>query len=99
MNTKTHSVQYLRKRKFLLVLPLLILPFITLAFWALGGGQSSNENVAQVSSKGLNMELPEPYLKDDESFDKLSYYEKAASDSAKLEQLMRSDPYYSIQEK
>lgn len=38
---KTHSKEFLRKRKFLMVLPLLILPFVTLFFWALGGGQGS----------------------------------------------------------
>lgn len=27
-------------------------------------------------------------------FDKLSYYEKAASDSLQLQQLMKNDPYY-----
>ena len=40
------------------------------------------------------MELPNANLKDDKPLDKLSYYEKAASDSAKLEELMKNDPYY-----
>ena len=33
------SAETLRKRKFLVVLPLLICPFMTMAFWALGGGK------------------------------------------------------------
>jgi len=36
---KQHSGEFLRNRKFLMVLPLLVLPFLTMAFWALGGGK------------------------------------------------------------
>jgi len=39
-----HSEKFLKKRKALLVLPLLALPFITLAFWALGGGKGNARN-------------------------------------------------------
>lgn len=92
---KTHSQQFLRQRKFLMVLPLLALPFITLVFWALGGGKVGEAQAQQPTAKaGLNVELPDAHLKDDKSLNKLSYYEKAASDSAKLEELMRNDPYY-----
>lgn len=95
MKTTTQSPQFLRKRKFLIVLPLLVLPFLTLLFWALGGGGASDVKAQQNASKqGLNMELPNANLKDDKPLDKLSYYEKAASDSAKLEELMKNDPYY-----
>ncbi len=34
------SQAFLRKRKMMLVLPLLVIPFLTMAFWALGGGGS-----------------------------------------------------------
>ena len=34
-----HSVKFLRQRKMMLVLPVLIIPFITMGFWALGGGE------------------------------------------------------------
>jgi conjugative transposon TraM protein len=92
---KTHSPQFLQKRKFFLVFPLLVLPFITLLFWALGGGKAIEAQAGQpIKEGGLNMELPDPYLKDDKSLDKLSYYERAASDSVKLEELMKNDPYY-----
>lgn len=95
MKTKTLSPQLLRKRKFLIVLPLLVLPFVTLLFWALGGGNTNGVQAQQTSTKpGLNMELPDANLKDDKSLDKLSYYEKAALDSARLEELMKNDPYY-----
>jgi conjugative transposon TraM protein len=92
---KTHSAQFLQKRKFFLVLPLLVLPFITLLFWAFGGGKGGDAQAGQRAAKGgLNLELPDAHLKDDKSLDKLSYYEQAASDSAKLEELMKNDPYY-----
>lgn len=93
MEQKTHSQKFLRQRKFLLVLPLLVLPFLTLLFWALGGGKVNNADAQQVQN-GLNMQLPGANLKDDKPLDKLSYYEKAASDSLKLQQLMENDPYY-----
>ncbi len=95
MERKTHSQQFLQKRKFLIALPILVLPFITLMFWALGGGKVNDAQAQQPTTKeGLNLELPDAYLKDDKTLDKLSYYEKAASDSAKLEELMKNDPYY-----
>jgi len=96
MEQKTHSQKFLRQRKFLLVLPLLVLPFLTLMFWVLGGGKVNNAD-AQQAQNGLNMQLPGANLKDDKRLDKLSYYEKAASDSLKLQQLMENDPYYKSQ--
>lgn len=41
--------------------------------------------------------MPDAYLKEDKPLNKLSYYEKAAADSAKLEKLIRNDPYYQQQ--
>lgn len=83
-----------RQRKFLLVLPLLVLPFMTLMFWSLGGGKVENIDAQPLTNKGFNMELPDAYLKDDKPLDKMSYYDKAASDSAKLQELMKNDPNY-----
>ena len=95
METQKQSLQFLRKRKLLLLLPLIVLPFLTLLFWALGGGKGSDLQAQQHESKGgLNTDLPNAYLKNEKPLDKLSYYEKASSDSAKLEDLMKNDPYY-----
>jgi conjugative transposon TraM protein len=95
METQTVSTQFLKKRKLFLMLPLLVLPFVTLLFWALGGGKGSDLQAQQQNPKrGLNTDLPNAYLKDEKPLDKLSYYEKASSDSAKLENLMKNDPYY-----
>jgi conjugative transposon TraM protein len=100
METKTHSEQFLQKRKFFLLLPLLILPFTTLLFCALGGGRAGDVQASQLAAKsGLNMQLPDAYIKDDKSLTKLSYYEKAASDSQKLEEQLKNDPYYLVHDK
>lgn len=93
MEQKRHSQKFLRQRKFLIVLPLLVLPFLTLMFWVLGGGKVKHAE-AQQPQEGLNTQLPGANLKDDKPLDKLSYYEKAASDSLRLQQLMENDPYY-----
>ena len=76
----------------LLVLPLLVIPFLTLGFWALGGGR---QNVQQEdTAKGLNPDLPAAHLKDDKEMNKLGFYEQADKDSLKMEEWMRTDPYY-----
>ena len=90
---RLHSQKFLRQRKFLMVLPILVLPFLTLLFWLLGGG-TINQATARQPQNGLNMQLPSANLKDDKPLDKLSYYEKATSDSLKWQRLMESDPYY-----
>jgi conjugative transposon TraM protein len=86
------SAQFLRKRKFYLVLPLLALPFVTLAFWAMGGGKEKNEEVK--SAAGLNLQLPDAKLKDEKNFDKLSFYNLAEKDSLKNEEALKNDPNY-----
>lgn len=83
----------MRQRKMMLVLPLLVIPFLTMAFWALGGGKGKNSQRLG-SVPGLNLNLPDAQLKDDKTVDKLSFYDKADQDSAKREEYMRSDPYY-----
>jgi hypothetical protein len=67
------SQKFLRKRRFLMVLPLLVFPFVTLAFWAMGGGKDS-ESRFNSKQTGLNLELPNANLKNDAT-DKLGYYE------------------------
>lgn len=93
MSSVQRSQAFLRKRKMVLVLPLLVIPFLTMAFWALGGGQAKKE-IAATKQEGLNLNLPDAKMKDDNLTDKLSFYDKADKDSAKLEEWMRTDPYY-----
>ena len=87
-----------RQRKMLLLLPFLISAFLTLFFWALGGGKGVKAQAA-VLQKGFNASLPDAKLKDEGNLDKMSYYDRAAQDSARLKQQMRSDPYYKGQPK
>lgn len=82
MNT-TRDSAFFKRRKFLMVLPLLVLPFMTMAFAALGGG--SKAPVATVGlSKGLNTVLPDAQLKSKNEADKMSLYEQSLKDSAKM---------------
>ena len=72
-----HSAKFLRQRKMLLVLPLMVIPFITMAFWALGGGKGSADKNQPDTIAGLNLQLPNANLKDEKNADKLSFYKDA----------------------
>ena len=84
---KTQTEQFLRKRKFLLVMPVLVIPFITLGFWALGGGSGKQVSGLQPDSSGFNAVLPEAQFKEEKSRDKLSYYEQAGRDSQQINEI------------
>jgi len=97
METAKYSPAFLRKRKMMIILPLLALPFVTMVFWALGGGGASAVKGKQTSNeKGLNLQVPNAHLKSGKDLDKMSYYELAEADSAKLKERMRSDPYFKL---
>ena len=83
-----------RKRKALFILPLLVIPFVTLAFWAMGGGKGEKEK--QRDSSGLNMQLPNAHLKDDKGENKLSFYDAAEKDSARFREEIKNDPLFQI---
>jgi len=70
-----------KQRKFYLVLPLLVIPFLTMAFWALGGGKAPH-NTATIG-KGLDTDLPEAQFREKERNDKLAVYQAAQRDSAR----------------
>ena len=94
---KTETTQAtLRKRKMLVVMPLLVIPFLTMGFWALGGGKGIPDGKGE-SPTGLNPVLPDARLKEEKLEGKLSFYDKAQKDSVKLAEWMRSDPYYRSQ--
>ncbi|MFC0514661.1 conjugative transposon protein TraM [Mucilaginibacter angelicae] len=92
METNQATPQQRRKRKMLVVMPLLILPFTTLIFWTLGGGAAESATATQ--AKGLSMKLPGAIFSDKDLGDKLSFYEKARADSEKKEQLRKADPFF-----
>ena len=90
---KTQTAAFLRRRKFMVMLPLLVVPFLTMGFWVLGGGSGVEAKEGGIN-KGLNLELPEAKLKDERMLDKLAFYKEADEDSLKRAELLRSDPYY-----
>ena len=83
-----------KQRKFLTVLPIIVLPFLTFMLGAVGGGKGDREEARAIEKKGLNNILPDAHLKDDKGLDKMSYYDKAGRDSAKLKEALAYDPYY-----
>lgn len=92
---QTHSQKFLRQRKFLMVLPLLVLPFTTMIFWSLRGGKTdAAEAQTVIANKGLNTKLPDAHISENKGADKLSFYQQADKDSLLLEQQMLNDPYY-----
>jgi hypothetical protein len=84
-----------RQRKFLMVLPLMIIPFLTMAFWALGGGKG-NAAAQSINSKGLNTNMPKAVLKDEKGYTKMSFYDEVMSDSLKQKEREKNDPFFSL---
>lgn len=79
-----------------MALPVLVIPFMTMFFWAMGGGKNA---VALTSAEtvGLNTKLPDAKFNDEQNtWDKLSLYQKARRDSMKISQAKRSDPYFRL---
>ncbi len=95
MKKLNHSPKFARQRRFLLVLPLLTLPFITLMFWAFGGGKANGAMANASTHAGINLKLPDANLKDDKALNKLSLYHQASLDSAKTKAAEKLDPYWS----
>lgn len=93
MESNRQSQKILKQRKMLLLLPLLALPFITMLFWAMGGGKAPMAEMAP-DKKGFNINLPNANLKEEDPLTKLNYYDRAALDSAKFEELKKKDPNY-----
>ncbi|GLU57231.1 conjugative transposon protein TraM [Dyadobacter frigoris] len=55
---------------------------------------NKNQGPALAEKQGLNTALPDAIINQDKLINKLSYYEKAAQDSAKRAQLLKKDPYF-----
>jgi Conjugative transposon, TraM/Domain of unknown function (DUF4138) len=83
-----------RQQKFLLLLPVIVLPFLYLVFYTLGGGRRQKEEVT--TGLGLNTELPQARFDPKKAImDKLAAYEKASHDSMIRQKYQRQDPYTS----
>ncbi len=84
-----------KKKRMLLALPFLVLPFMTLMFWALGGGTGSKAMGIEVRN-GLNAELPVANNKE-ESLDKMGFYSQAEKDELERTKRQNNDPYYNME--
>ena len=67
-----HSAKFLRQRKMMLVLPVLIFPFVTMAFWAMGGGQGKSKDNLEEINNGLNLQITDGNVKEDNNEDKIA---------------------------
>lgn len=90
----TEAIQ--KEKRFMLVLPVIIFPFLSLLFWSMGGGKGQAEEIP-LGIQGFNAELPDARL-DEKDMDKMALYELAGKDSAKLREHARNDPYYNLGE-
>lgn len=83
-----------RKRKMLLLLPVVMIPLLTIGFYALGGGRGGRGGKV-VLTRGLNMSLPmakfDPKKK---MLNKLGFYKQSDEDSIRLRERRKMDPYY-----
>ncbi|MFD0765400.1 conjugative transposon protein TraM [Mucilaginibacter lutimaris] len=87
------TLQQQRNRKALLVLPLVVFAFTTLLFRTFGGGQAYADQKAGKTATGFNTRLPDAQFKDERGLNKMSFYDRAAADSAKFRQAQQTDPY------
>lgn len=81
------------KRRFLLALPVLIYPFLTLLLWSAGVFKPAKATAAPVA-KGLNTSVPGAMVKEEKGMDKMGFYMQADKDSIRLKEQMANDPYY-----
>jgi conjugative transposon TraM protein len=93
---KPQTDKFLQKRRFFMVLPLLVLPFLTMIFSALGGGQGTPAQANVIDFSGLNLTLPDAHFDEKEIWDKMTLYEMAERDSARYEEARESDPYFDL---
>lgn len=94
MEKKEKSAKFLNQRKFFVVVPLVILPFLTLFFWSLGGGTSTDAQELPKEKNGLNTSIPDANINKNNNPNKMAFYDNARRDSNVLRSKIASDPYY-----
>ena len=70
------------RRRLWLFLPLLVAPFLAFAFYKLDGGKGELPGAEKQQSKGINTELPNAAMKEEQPVSKIGYYQRADRDSA-----------------
>lgn len=93
MEQETRTAKFFKQRKFLTVLPLLVIPFLTVFFVLLGGGTNSNVLAASADTPGFNKDIPTAVV-EEKPLDKMKYYELAEKEAADLLEQQKNDPYY-----
>lgn len=91
-----HTPKFLRQRRFMMILPVLTLPFLSVIFWTLGGGQQVAATPSAVAPAGINANLPEAQFDERRPWDKFSAYEEAARQQTEIERARESDPYFEL---
>ncbi|MGH2623588.1 MAG: conjugative transposon protein TraM, partial [Sphingobacterium sp.] len=77
-------------RRFMLVVPLIFVPFLALMFWAFKG----IKEIPTPNDQGHLMDLPEArFLNKDVKIGKMEYYERAKDDSLRKQENRNKDPY------
>ncbi|WP_159478753.1 conjugative transposon protein TraM [Dyadobacter sp. 3J3] len=94
MQNQPNSEHFLKQRRFYTFLPLVLLPFITIFYVVIVSKINKNQQQPLAERQGLNTALPDAIINQDKLINKLSYYEKAAQDSARRAQLLKKDPYF-----
>ena len=99
MYHKPHTLRFLRQRKYLLRLPLLVLPFITIFFVVLGGGKGKTIAGGSIYQPGgINTKLPDAHFKSGKEKDKWGMYEALHNDSSRIWDAIKKDPYYQLED-
>lgn len=80
-----------RQRKFLTVMPLLVIPFLTLFLWVLGVVGTPKPVNAHRKEIALNFTLPRSLGSADSNWNKLAYYNQAQKETEKYRALQRTD--------
>lgn len=98
METKKTLSPQQRKQRFLFMLPVLVLPFLTVLFWTLGGGSAANAKSPEPEKKGINSTIPDAQVKEDGTLDKLSFYDQASKDSEQQKGPLQNEANFMLQQ-
>jgi len=73
------------------MLPVLVIPFLTMLLWAIGVIKSDAAET-KPTSKGLLTTVPQAIIKEDKAENKMTLYEAATRDSARQQAAVKADP-------